>query len=98
MNSWNNLLKDVTTRAPASEPSPAAEEETTPEAQEWLEEELPTDAELTDAAIVEAILNPEPEILEVDPEEPEDEPDRPPAYSLTESITVSENLLASLKR
>ena len=66
----------VRTRVPDPEPSPAAEEETTPEVREWLEEEVPTGAELTEAVIVEAILHPEPEIVEV-PEEPEDEqPDR----------------------
>ena len=60
----------------------AAEEETTPEVREWLEEEVPTGAELTEAAIVEAILHPEPEIVEVT-EEPEDEqPDRRATFSL----------------
>ena len=95
-NSWNKLLKDVRTRVPDPEPSPAAEEETTPEVREWLEEEVPTGAELTEAAIVEAILHPEPEIVEV-PEEPEDEqPDRRATFSLNESIAVSEQLLETL--
>ena len=92
-NSWNKLLKDVRTRVPDPEPSPAAEEETTPAFREWLEEEVPTGAELTEETIVEAILHPEPEIVEV-PEEPEDEqPDRRATFSLNESIAVSEQLL-----
>ena len=46
--------------------------------------------------IVEAILHPEPEIVEV-PEEPEDDqPDRRAPYSLNESIAVSEQLLETL--
>ena len=83
-NSWNKLLKDVRTRVPDPEPSPAAEEETTPEVREWLEEEVPTGAELTEAAIVEAILHPEPEIVKVPAE-----PDRRATFSLNESIAVS---------
>jgi hypothetical protein len=95
-NSWNPLLKDVRVQAPASEPLPAPEEEiTTPEAQAWLDEEVPTCAELTEAAIVEALLNPEPEVIEVIPDEEDEQPEQP-TYSLNEAITVSEQLLDTL--
>ena len=63
-----------------------------------LEEEVPTGAELTESAIVEAVLHREPEIVEVT-EEPEDEqPDRRATFSLKPWTSLSRYQSSSWKR
>ena len=53
---------------------------------------MPTSDDLTDADIVEAILNPEPEVLEEILEDEE------PVYTLPEQVDASEKLLRTLMR
>ena len=99
-NSWKNLLKDHTAATTStSETSidlvlidPPVDPEVL---QTWVEEDLPTSVELTDAAIVDAILNPEPEFLEEIPEESEDEIQER-RYTLPEQLEAFEILLRSM--
>ena len=101
-NSWNRILKDLTDADPSNVPDIECTPETDlpspdPEGVEtWISEDIPTADELTDAVIVESILNPEPEIVEELTESEDEDPE--PVYNLPEQVEASETLLRSLMR
>ena len=67
-----------------------------PELQEGINEEVPTAEELTDEAIVEAILNPtQPELIELEDDDEDEEEPQPPV-TLRHTIRNTEELLMFL--
>lgn len=98
-NAWKRLLINVHSPDPVPEeveevpvPDPC------PEIQEWMDEEVPTSEELTDEAIVQAILNSNQEPEQIEDDEDDQEAEEIPEQSLKQLINTTDDLLQQLMR